>query len=244
MTISNDNLQSICRRVLFSVLLCFATSANLFATGPSHATIKIVPICCNGKGAILCKTYCTVNLSGAHAFQREEFGWLVLSSDGIWEEVPHIILDPDEKNENDCDARSEVCHREFEAELDWKSPPESLKPLIKKHNFKNCDVRQTDGKKSVMSSRTVCKNGKCEDLSFDQKTIKGYKSSNGECVRIKSYFYRHGTAFFHNAGNFENEKNFGSEIHIPNIITGEDAGMDYWTIDGVAFVKKEDKEKK
>src|SRR5262245_58946478 len=66
---------------------------DLFSvTGPSNATIKIVPVAFNN-GAVLFKTYHCIDRDGGGYFHRTEYGWLVVSADGIWEEAPHIVLD-------------------------------------------------------------------------------------------------------------------------------------------------------
>ena len=84
--------------VIFLLLLNLnppASSLPVFTqplTGPSFAEISIVPLCYSDEGVILCSTKYIVNEMGAHRMMNQDFGYLLVSADGLWTEINHIHI--------------------------------------------------------------------------------------------------------------------------------------------------------
>ena len=216
------------------ILLFACTAAPSFATGPSTATIQIVPISYNDSGVILCKTAFSINRTGGVANQRIQYGWLAVSSSGIWEEVPHALIeDPyNPINENTSDKYA----KEFKDDMNWKLPPNSVKSLIKKYSFRDRGNFVGDNKAITWSPSSICNAKKCTNAIVKQQSLQNLHSALDSGSSIKPYFSYAGVFFFHNSYGPEKEQVIGADIHISNLFDGQDIGIDYWDIDGIAFI--------
>lgn len=230
---------------IFLLLLWPATLAA--ATGPSSADFKIIPIAHNGKGVVLCKTYYTVNVTGAHYYQEVEFGWLVVSANGLWEEVLDRVFDPAKVPEEQHTATWDRYHKEFEQNFRWASPPLSVRPLLKKYRFaKHRGFSQTTGAGAVTwEPERVCVRRNCTPGRTVHRSLHSFRSEPGKGSRVKSSFYFAGVAVF-NSSVDEDDKSHGAKFFIP-IRDAEsrsiDPGVDMWSVDGIVIIKGKPKRK-
>jgi hypothetical protein len=218
---------------------------DLFSvTGPSSAEIKIVPIAFNN-GAVLFKTYRYINRSGAHRFMRTEFGWLVVSADGIWEEVPHIILDPDKKNsqEHILLERFSRYQNEFDKGFNWSSPPKSVRPLLEKYGFTSSQrIGRNEGKGMITwTPKRVCKIGKCERGAIVQRSLHKLRNVRGKGKSIKCSFYYAGVALFKNYQRFSESgpeiEERGAYFFIRSDYRPEVVNIEMFEIDAISIIR-------
>jgi hypothetical protein len=218
-----------------------ACPPDLFSvTGPSHAEIKIVPIAFN-KGTILFKTYHYINRDGSYRFHRTEFGWLVVSANGTWEEVPHIILDPEKMagREEYLWEQSFRYRDEFDQDFKWSSPPDSVRRLLKKYGF---TVRQrisaTKGEGRIIWAPTrVCNRGKCARGTIVQRSLHRLRNVRGKGNRIRCSFYYAGVALFKNYDGLTGEKSEGAHFFIRNMGMMEDPEIDMSDVDAISIIR-------
>jgi hypothetical protein len=185
---------------------------------------------------ILCKTCFFINRKGSAGDQHKEYGWLAVSVSGIWEEVTHAVIE-DAYNPNN-ESISAKYGKEFENKLDWKSPPESIKPLLIKYSFRDRGKIVHSNNAIIWSPNRICKANTCRNISVEQRSLKNLRSIAESASSVRSYFYHAGVALFHNSHDPEikTDKLVGGDIPISNMVAGEDVGIDYWEIDGAAFI--------
>ena len=218
-------------KLLLAISLYCVTFSS-YATGPSSARIYIKPATYNDKGVVLFKAYKNIDYTGGASDKKFSFLWLVVSANGVWEEVPHkILLQPEynrsnakkslekeERKQTDFWKAVDFYYDEYASELDWSHPPKSLLPLIKKYGFKpRPGFNENEGRDTVTwSSKGICLNEKCTKNTVPQRTL-GNKFSSGtytnsllkgdeiveiEGKAIQSVFYHAGVALFKN-GNYK-----------------------------------------
>ena len=225
---------------IFLLLFCSATFTS--ATGPSTAEFKIVPIAHNGKGVVLFKTYYTVNATGGHSYQEVEFGWLVVSANGLWEETLDRVFDPDKVPEDQQSETWDRYHKEFQQDFRWASPPLSVRPLLRKYRFaKHQGFSPTTGDGVVRwESERVCVRRTCTPGRTVHRSLHSFRSERGKGLPVKSSFYFAGVAVF-NSSVDEDDKSHGAKFFIP-IRDAEsrsiDPGVDYWSVDGIVIIKR------
>jgi hypothetical protein len=234
--------------ILIASLIVFMLPTHppdLFSvTGPSSAEIKIVPIGFNN-GAVLFKTYRYINRSGAHRFMRTEFGWLVVSADGIWEEVPHIILDPDKKNSREdlLLKRFSRYQNEFDKGFNWSFPPKSVRPLLEKYGFTSSQkISRNEGKGMVTWTPTrVCKMGKCERGAIVQRSLRGLRNVRRRGKSIRCSFYYAGVALFKNyqklSESGDDIKERGAHFFIRSDYGPEVVNIEMFEIDAISIIR-------
>ena len=206
-------------------VILFCITFPSFATGPSSARIYLSPVTYNEKGVVLFKAYKEIDYSGGASDRKFSYWWLVVSANGVWEEVPHKILKQPEYNQSNAKsslAKEERKQTDFwrmvnfysEESLDWSHPPKSLLPLIKKYGFKSQPgFNENAGQGSVTwSSKSLCMNGKCTKATVPQRTLgkrfsseaytnielKGEEIIDIESKPIQNIFYHAGVALFRN----------------------------------------------
>jgi hypothetical protein len=220
-----------------ALLLALAATGAARATGPSRATIEIVPIAVSSKGVVLFKTWRELNPEGAHAAQPAEVGWLVVSADGLWREVPHAIVGPEVAKD---DARYYRLRKEFQGDFDWKSPPTSVRALLAEFGFSAKDRVAPDlGKGAVTwSPEKVCLGSRCAE-GIVQWAPGGTVSEEGRGTPIASTFFAAGVAVFHREPKFEDYEPPGASFRLPPIRRWDptfgwvDVGYELQLIDGV-----------
>ena len=97
---SEINSLALIKTPLAVILFCITLPS--FATGPSSARIHLNPVTYNDKGVVLFKAYKEIDYSGGASDRKLSYWWLVVSANGVWEEVPHKILrQPEYKQSSD-----------------------------------------------------------------------------------------------------------------------------------------------
>ena len=222
------------------LLLLFWPATLTLATGPSTAEFKIVPIAHNGKGVVLFKTYYTVNATGGHSYQEVEFGWLVVSANGLWEEALDRVFDPDKVPEDQQTETWDRYHKEFQQDFRWASPPLSVRPLLRKYGFaKHQDFSRTTGAGVVRwEPERVCVRRSCTRGRTVHRSLHSFRSGIGKGLPVKSSFYFAGLAVF-NSSVDEDDKSHGAKYFIPirdPEARSMDPGVDYWSVDGIVIM--------
>jgi hypothetical protein len=223
------------------VLMLPTHPPDLFSvTGPSSAEIKIVPIAFNN-GAVLFKTYHYINRNGAHSFVRTEFGWLVVSADGIWEEVPHIILDPEKKTSREEYLWKQLSRYqdEFDRDFNWSSPPYSVRRLLKKYGFTGSQrISRNKGKGMIIWTPTrVCKMDKCTRGAIVQRSLHRLRNVRGKGYAVRCSFYYAGVALFKNHDGYEDKKPEGAYFFIRSAYRPEVVDVDVFDVDAISIIR-------
>lgn len=225
---------------LLSLFFVFGCATFSLATGPSSADLKIVPITHNSKGVILFKTYYTVNHTGAHYYQKVEIGWLVVSANGIWEEVPHLVFDPQKVAEDDLENKWNQFEEEFKQNINWASTPLSVQPLLRRYGFtQHQDFTQTTSAGTLTwEPDKLCERGNCTSRRTIQRSLHNLRSTRGKGSPVQASFYYAGVAVFNNYLNDE-EQARGASFFIPirpARYRSKDPGIDYWNIDAIVII--------
>lgn len=236
------------QRLLLGLLFLLGSATLASATGPSSADFKIIPIGHNDKGVILCKTYYSVNVTGAHYYQKAEFGWLVVSANGSWIEALHRVFDPEKVPEDEHTTKWDQYHEEFQKDFSWASPPLSVRPLLRRYRFvKHRGFSQDTGAGLLTwEPERVCQRGACTSGETAQRSLHNLRSRKGRGSRVSSSFYYAGVAVFNNFVE-DDDKSQGAEYFIPIRPADSraiDPGIDYWNIDGIVIRKSKPKAKR
>lgn len=231
------------RRTAGALLLLLASVAG--ATGPSRATVEVRPVAVSPKGVVLFRTWRELSPTGSAAPQRTEVGWLVVSGDGLWREVPHAVFEPGAEKTDDRWLR---LLEEFRAELDWKAPPASVRPLLRELGLTPAHRVAADaGKGAVTWSPTaLCLGARCTDVAIQQWAPSGITSRPGEGKPITCDFHAAGVALFRCDGRegWGTPDQEGAVFALPpNRYWDEreglvDIGYDLQCVDGIAIVPK------
>lgn len=226
-------------------LLAAASPAR--ATGPSQATVRIVPIAASAKGVVLFKTWRELNPEGAHAALPAEFGWLAVDADGLWREVPHAAVGPEVARD---DAPYYRLLKEFRAAFDWKNPPASVRPLLLELGIGERERVAPDlGKgKVTWTPQKLCFAAKCFEGGSMQWAPGGIVSEEGKGAPITSSFFAAGVALFHREPKSEDDWGVkdppGASFRLPPIRRFDptfgfvDVGYDLQCIDAIAVLPK------
>lgn len=206
-----------------------------FATGPSSAEIEIVPLAVNAQGIVLCKTVSHINLTGAQTLSGKEYGWLVVSADGVWQEEISERLD--EATAEDLN-RLDRLERAYAQRTSLREPPPSLSQLMRKYGFTVADTLLTDTAPSCVSwnNGQLCVASHCSAKRVAQRTLKGITSQAQPGRTVVAHFYQAGIALFANQENLMEEEQQGADFFIENKFEGEDIGVDIQNIMGIAII--------
>ncbi|EAU67987.1 hypothetical protein STIAU_0779 [Stigmatella aurantiaca DW4/3-1] len=179
-------------------MLCLLLSTSAWATGPSSADVRLYPLAAR-KGAVLFRTRWQINASGAHAFIRTEYGWLVIDARGEWHEVPDVTLEASTFAETEPWDELKRLDKAFETPLDWKSPPGSVAGLLRQYGFTQKDeVKPEEGSGSAsLTPKALCQGKRCSAPCV-QRSLKGLKSSPQDGTQVEASFVHSGLALFHN----------------------------------------------
>ncbi len=232
--------------VTMSLVICCWMPDSL-ATGPSHAHISIAPVAFNDKGVCLFKTRCLINLTGAHDFIKTEYGWLIVSVDGIWEEAPHITLDPEKlrargRNEKELLHEFHKYDQEFDQDFNWASPPDSVRDILQKYAFHQ---PMRSGEQEISLARARLQNLFSRvpetEVYLKQRGIGGLSNFISRKTKIRIVFAHAGVIVIKNID--EEQKSAGEPFEIFNPrylgdgVGCRDYGVEYQEIDGVIFIK-------
>jgi hypothetical protein len=207
-----------------------------FATGPSSADIQIVPVTYNDYGTILFKTRYSINYTGDHIPMKTEYGWLVVSSNGRWEEHPHITFDPIHFQHDDQRMLEEYkrWETEFDSPFNWASPPKSVQPLLREYTFQDRDISPTYQKEDILSAIqemiTVCV--ECETR---QRSLHNLIAPVTDQDTLEIEFYHEGIVLLQNVDT--EYQHIGATFGISNFMDLDgiirDYGIEYKYIDGI-----------
>lgn len=228
-----------------AAILTLALATTATATGPSRATVEIIPIAVSAKGVVLFKTWRELSPMGSPAAQRTEVGWLVVSGDGLWREIPHAVFDPTTEK---TDAQWVRLLEQFRAEFDWKRPPPSARPLLKEFGLTAANrVAPDSGKGSVTwTPERICLGPSCLEFAVSQWAPGGTINEPAKGNPIASSFYAAGVALFRCEGGdkFATKEQAGAVFALPpNRRWDEreglvDIGYDVQEIDGISVLPK------
>lgn len=227
---------------LFFLTLCFAFPKTSHATGASYATVELVPLASSPHQEVLFKTKSHLNSMGAATWAGMKFGWLVVSSKGVWEEAVHYEMGIDDNAD-----KLERYEKEFQKRKDLKNPPESLQALLKKYKFSEGKIltgKEGQGQYTWSPTQFCQKTPKKKcGAALEQKSLGGLKSEKDKGSAVDSSFAYQGVVVFKNrAGEEDNEeeeqptsKAQGAVMSIPGA-PAKDA-FEYTKVDGIVLVK-------
>lgn len=232
------------RELALVALLAIAAPAR--ATGPSQATVRIVPVAVSAKGVVLFKTWRELNPEGAHAAVPAEFAWLAVDAEGLWREVPHAAVGPEVARD---DAPYYRLLKEFRAAFDWKNPPATVRPLLAELGVTEQDRVPPDlGQgKATWTPQKLCAGAKCAE-GVMQWAPGGIVSEEGKGSPITASFFCAGVALFHREPKHEDDLGTkeppGASFRLPPIRRWDptfgfvDVGYDLQVIDAISIVPK------
>lgn len=209
------------------------------ASGPSVAAVEIVPITYNDDNVILFKTRYEINRDGIAGLATIEYGWLVLSSDGIWEEHPHVTLSPEGFSDATKKMRENFhsLEGEFRNPFSWESSPQSIQEILHKYGFQQRIFPSQDSYSELMGAmqkRTeVC--DKCLKVS----SIHNLSTFLTKYDALKITFYHAGIMLIENIRN--DSDTVGADFGIAHFMRLErddvckDYGIDIQAIDGIVI---------
>jgi hypothetical protein len=216
--------------------------AVALATGPSSATYRIVPVAARADGVVLCRTWRELDPTGAHAPQRVETGWLVVSGRGLWREAPDAIIDPADLGEEAAAGRIDELRRELAAPFDPARPPSTVRSLLAElgpGSFVPVGASEGAGGATWSPART-CTPGRCTG-ALPQRTIGGLESDPGVGTSTRATFHREGVALFHGGVDGEGVARGARFTLAPNVREDRDVGLadlgyDLVGIDGIVLL--------
>ena len=233
------------RRILFLLVVVWIGSSlpQCFATGHSLASIEIIPITYNAHGTVLCKTRYSLNPQGVHAPVRIEYGWLVVSSTGFWQEHLHDVFDPIQfPNETETMfAVWKAGEEEWNAPFNWEHPPLSIQPLLQRYRF-TPQTMDTGRFSQVVSSLITDVLNTCDLCERRQRSLHNATATLTSETVLEVAFYHDKIVFLRNV--LTEAEQVGAEFGIPNFMVLNDGiprdyGFDDQNIDGI-FLLPED----
>lgn len=233
--------------VLLAIILMCSWGDNSYATGPSYADISIVPVTYNESGVILFKTRCVINLTGSHDFETTEYGWLVVSSEGIWEEIPHIILDPAQlrqngQSEQDILDEYHKYREEFLNEFSWESPPKSVQEIVATYAFQQPPLaRQQDNPSSAREMlHSLFSRYPETEVYLKQKSLKELSNYISQETVFNVTFSYAGVIVLKNIDREQQRIGAPFDIYNPMDLGDrhgcQDYGVEYQEIDGIILL--------
>lgn len=216
---------------LSSVCLLVLLPSLCQATGPSYARIVIVPLAANDHGVVVFKTERHVNKMGSASLEGTEYGWLCVSSSGVWEERIHLTF-----------TNGQTSLREVERFLnrtDLSNPPPSLQSLMEACDvvsWVSLDPSEGRGRARWQPER-LCVDHLCSNGPIPQRSLAGFRSSDGAGSSVESRFFYAGVAVFDNLEHDQSGEpvQIGARFYIENLYYGKDIGIDILGIAAIAI---------
>ena len=173
----------------------FLSFMMLFASDASaNIHIKLTPIAVHADKVLFSTQKVEDIVGGSDDGERycveKDFGWLVVSATGIW----------DERNayHYDCKKESkERYERYLQGKVTVKTPDKTLKELMGKYGFSKYSVLEKEPYLYDIKPKQSCFKGNCIERTTKQKTLGQVKSTNLH-ASIRSSFYYKGVALFKN----------------------------------------------
>ncbi len=209
-------------------------------------------------GQVLLRTFYRSNQSDGQPLPGSEirFGWLIVSSQGLWKEYGHFAMKETDNAEGK--GRQELFDRymnEFEASFDWANPPASVQPLLNTYKFSKAQsVDPRLGRGGVKwTPKGIYSKKKLLERDASQMTIGKKPSVRGTGSEIEAAFFTRGVALFRNESKPETEKRGaargakGAVFSLASAATGgknigiREAGIDVWEVDGICLLKTQQK---
>lgn len=159
------------------ILSIILLSTFLNATGNPYINIKLNPISTNYEGAVLFQTYSDINTDGAYSCTHEKFGWLVVSTHGIWDE--RVSYDSSEIFDDACNYKNKKKYDAYKkGTISLKNPDKVLKKILEKYYF-NRSIAESDERLKVLElkPKQSCFQGKFIDEVLPQKSIDRFLST-------------------------------------------------------------------
>jgi hypothetical protein len=210
---------------LIFLITFLISSFTPLRTGPSSAYYKITPIAYSDSGAVLCRTQSEINSMGAARMMQNNFGYLVVSANGIWEEVFY------DSTPGDMDYNSyEKFRNKFYGPVNLEKSTGEMNALIKKYNI-NHKIAVT-GKNTCYWNKTGIydKENTLIALPVQQRSINGLTSIEGRGNKIFNAYEVKNVLFFDNSWD---ETRMGAYFKIK----GDFGDIDWYTVTGICFVK-------
>ena len=226
--------------IVTTFFIIYGDVDNGFATGPSGIEIRIVPVTYNESGSILFKTHYYINYTGEYTYSRIEYGWLVVSGWGRWEEYPHKLITPIHFQNDDRRMMEayRLYEKEFGAPFNWVSPPASVQLILQHYGFTERDNSLTTAKEAISSAIKETLRI-CDECENRQRSLHNLTAALTEDDNIEVIFYHAGVALIKNV-DIESQ-HIGVWFEIPNFMDlGDDIirdyGIEYQEIDGIFFL--------
>ncbi len=229
-----------CDVLVMTMLFIFLWGDCSVATGPSVAAIEIVPITYTAHNVILFKTRYDINRRGITGLTKVEYGWLVVSASGIWEEYPDMMFDPEEF-QNDPQKmikESRLRENEFINPFNWVSPPATVQSVLKKYNFQQRRLNLADNHENVLLS--IKDRVKTCDRCLKVQSVQNLSTFLTEDDPINIIFYHGGVVLIENVRN--ESKDVGADFEVPYFMCladdriCRDYGIDVQAIDGILIL--------
>jgi hypothetical protein len=231
------NLLSVFFISISTVLLSTGANTKLKftkpVTGSSSAYLEITPIGYADDGIILCRTVFTQNEMGAAALMEHEYGYLLVSANGMWEEVHYSTI----HNYMGYDSL-ESLEKIFYKRMDFSNPPKFLDSIIREHHIE----RHADeiGKNEYFWTTKAIYDGydKPVNASIRQKSIKGFTNKTGKGTRIPCSYAIKGVLFFENSTSYNEDYTDYIQIGATFFQTDFTFPISLYTATGICFIKK------
>lgn len=209
------------------------------ATGLSSAEVRLEPIAARGD-AVFFRTRWTTNEEGARTVRPIEFGWLVVTRSGKWEEFAHAKTAPD-RERGLPDPKAKALTEEFEAPFPWDAPPRSAGRLLKKYGFTRADaVAPNAGEGTVTwTPERLCQGDHCWP-TCQQRSLRGLRSTNEAGAEVQAAFAHSGLVLFRNkAIAFDGPKEEGPAFAPGRATRGwSKDGYDSESVAGICWLPK------
>jgi len=167
---------------------------------------------------------------GAHDYMNTDYDWLIVSTNNLWIEIPYKSWIRDKMTIQQYNKYK----KEFNNPFNWDSPSESIKPILKKYNFKdiNLNINKGKGLEIQLNKKDANK----------IKTIQGFPATIEKKIKIKIDFNLNNIAVIKGLTHYEDEiKDNGIYFAIPNPIHLSegirDVGFDTEEIDAIIILK-------
>jgi len=145
----------------------------------------------NENGTVLFATKSLKNPIGSNSIYRYDFGWLVVNSDGAWDEREAF-------RSSQSDKKDGPLYKQYDdGKINLKQPDDVLKIMMKRYDFKSDSKLKKEGWVLAIKPHQTCFKGKCIERSLKQKTLEEVSSTLLH-TPIRSSFYYKGVALFNN----------------------------------------------
>ncbi len=169
---------------LLSFVMLFASDASL------QINIKLTPVAVNADKILFATQKYESTVDTVRLCAKTDFGWLVVSAAGVWDERKAYHYD--------CKKESEGVYEKYlEGKVTVQSPDKVLEELMKKYDFWKRSKLEKEPYVYAIKPKQICFKGECLEQSRKQKTLDKLVSTKLHSS-IRSSFYYRGVALFHN----------------------------------------------